>query len=183
MLHALARDDGITYAVRLICDEELGTAVRRGYASPSHWRISLALSWTALSHASTDSCIAPDTHPVQCNTGSSPQSVLWLVSYCRYSSIALDAILLSLIPDRGSTHLWNVGRQSFYTAVYPRRQLWTSYSPPWELEISQDTVKYSCANQVISKRSNCLSGLNLCLKKTREINMVSNPTTVKPFEA
>jgi hypothetical protein len=33
----------------------------------------------------------------------------------------------SLIPDDGgSTHLWNVGRQSFYTAVYPRRQLWTS---------------------------------------------------------
>jgi hypothetical protein len=28
----------------------------------------------------------------------------------------------------GSTHLWNVGRQSFYTAVYPRRQLWTSLS-------------------------------------------------------
>jgi hypothetical protein len=30
-----------------------------------------------------------------------------------------------LIPDDGgSTHLWNVGRQSFYTAVQPRRQLW-----------------------------------------------------------
>jgi len=43
-----------------------------------------------------------------------------------------------LIPDDGgSTHLWNVGRQSIYTAVQPRRQLWTSYSPPWELEISQ----------------------------------------------
>jgi hypothetical protein len=43
-----------------------------------------------------------------------------------------------LIPDDGgSTRLWNVGRQSFYTAVYPRRQLWTSYSTPWELEISQ----------------------------------------------
>jgi hypothetical protein len=29
-----------------------------------------------------------------------------------------------LIPDDGgSTHLWNVGRQSFYTAVYPRRCL------------------------------------------------------------
>jgi hypothetical protein len=27
----------------------------------------------------------------------------------------------------GSTHLWNVGRQSFYTAVHPRRQFWTSY--------------------------------------------------------
>jgi hypothetical protein len=38
--------------------------------------------------------------------------------------------------DGGSTHLWNVSRQSIYTAVQPRRQLWTSYSPPWELEIS-----------------------------------------------
>jgi hypothetical protein len=28
--------------------------------------------------------------------------------------------------DGGSTHLWNVGRQSFYTAVYPERQLWRS---------------------------------------------------------
>jgi hypothetical protein len=43
----------------------------------------------------------------------------------------------SLIPDDGgSTHLWNVGRQSFYMAVHPRRQFWTSYSLPWELEIS-----------------------------------------------
>jgi hypothetical protein len=34
---------------------------------------------------------------------------------------------LWLIPDdEGSTHLWNVGRQSFYTAVHPRRQFWTS---------------------------------------------------------
>jgi hypothetical protein len=28
--------------------------------------------------------------------------------------------------DGGSMHLWNVGRQSIYTAVQPRRQLWTS---------------------------------------------------------
>jgi hypothetical protein len=40
------------------------------------------------------------------------------------------------IIDGGSTHLWNVGRQSFYKAVHPKRQFWTSYSPPWELEIS-----------------------------------------------
>jgi hypothetical protein len=33
-------------------------------------------------------------------------------------------------------HPWNVGRQLFYTAMHPRRQFWTSYSPPWELEIS-----------------------------------------------
>jgi hypothetical protein len=33
-----------------------------------------------------------------------------------------------IIPDDGgSTHLWNVGRQSFYTAVQPRRQLWTRF--------------------------------------------------------
>jgi hypothetical protein len=28
--------------------------------------------------------------------------------------------------DGGSTHLWYVGRQLFYTAVHPRRQFWTS---------------------------------------------------------
>jgi hypothetical protein len=39
--------------------------------------------------------------------------------------------------DGGSMYLWNVGRQLFYTAVHPRRQFWTSYSAPWELEISQ----------------------------------------------
>jgi hypothetical protein len=37
---------------------------------------------------------------------------------------------------RGVYCLWKVGRQLFYTAVHPRRQFWTSYSPPWELEIS-----------------------------------------------
>jgi hypothetical protein len=30
-----------------------------------------------------------------------------------------------IVDDGGSTHLWNVGRQWIYTAVYPRRQLWT----------------------------------------------------------
>jgi hypothetical protein len=27
--------------------------------------------------------------------------------------------------DGGNTYLWNVGRQLFYTAVHPRRQIWT----------------------------------------------------------
>jgi hypothetical protein len=36
----------------------------------------------------------------------------------------------SLIPDDGgSTHLWNVGRQLFYTAVHRRRQFWTVFIP------------------------------------------------------
>jgi hypothetical protein len=44
---------------------------------------------------------------------------------CAGASILL--LLGLLIPDDGgSTHLWNVSRQSFYTAVQPRRQLWTS---------------------------------------------------------
>jgi hypothetical protein len=38
--------------------------------------------------------------------------------------------------DGGSTYFWNVGRRLFYTAVHPRIQIWTSYSPPWELETS-----------------------------------------------
>jgi hypothetical protein len=55
------------------------------------------------------------------------RAVFWVVLPCK------------MIPDDGgSTHLWKVGRQSFYTALQPRRQLWTSYSPPWELEISQE---------------------------------------------
>jgi hypothetical protein len=38
--------------------------------------------------------------------------------------------------DGGSKHLWNVGLlQRDYTALYPRR-LSSSYSPPWEPEIS-----------------------------------------------
>jgi hypothetical protein len=44
--------------------------------------------------------------------------------------------------DGGSTYLWNVGRQLFYTAVHPRRQFWTSYSPPWELEISHVKIMF-----------------------------------------
>jgi hypothetical protein len=40
---------------------------------------------------------------------------------------------------------WNVGRQLFYTAVHPRRQFWTSYSPPWELEISRRLL--SCSRE------------------------------------
>jgi hypothetical protein len=50
---------------------------------------------------------------------------------------------LSLIPDDGgSTYLWNVARQLFYTAVHPRRQFWTSYSPPWELGISHVEIMF-----------------------------------------
>jgi hypothetical protein len=54
----------------------------------------------------------------------------------QYAPLKRRSTIILIIRDVGSTHLWNVGRQSFYTAVHPRRQFWTSYSPPWELEIS-----------------------------------------------
>jgi hypothetical protein len=33
--------------------------------------------------------------------------------------------------DGGSTYLWNVGRQIFYTVVHPRKQIWTSKTYLW----------------------------------------------------
>jgi hypothetical protein len=78
--------------------------------------------------------------------------------YCRVKWLSTDVsdinpdpfVLGSLIPDDGgSTHLWNVGRQSFYTAVYPRRQLWTS-----ESEVS---VRHSNICQTACKAKSCLS--------------------------
>jgi hypothetical protein len=60
--------------------------------------------------------------------------VFWDI-YCRVKWLSTDVSEVRTAPiirdewvcgDGGSTHLWNVGRQSFYTAVYPRRQLWTS---------------------------------------------------------
>jgi hypothetical protein len=62
--------------------------------------------------------------------------------------------------DGGSTQLWNVGRQSFYTAVHPRRQFWTSYSPPWELEISL-TELYSLQLRLLLKKN--YFGVNLII--------------------
>jgi hypothetical protein len=45
--------------------------------------------------------------------------------------------------DGGSTYLLNVGRHSVNnTAVHPRR-FWVSYSPPWELEVSQESNSFT----------------------------------------
>jgi hypothetical protein len=63
-------------------------------------------------------------------------------------------------PDDGvSTYHWNVGRQLFYTAVYPRRQFWTSYSPPWELEISHTFLTH-CVRVSIQIRANIIFFMN-----------------------
>jgi hypothetical protein len=52
-----------------------------------------------------------------------------------------------IIPDDGgSTHLWNVGRQSFYTAVYPRTQLWTEKN-----EDCPQMLKHAVRNIVIKQ--------------------------------
>jgi hypothetical protein len=65
--------------------------------------------------------------------------------YCHVKWLSADVSAVrtaTIIRDE-----WTVGRQSFNTAVYPRRQFWTSYSPPWELEISHNFtlfVKVQC---------------------------------------
>jgi hypothetical protein len=64
-----------------------------------------------------------------------PRDRLFWMRVFVFSSVTIGKCRNSnFIPDDGgSTHLWNVGRQLFYTAVHPRRQFWTSYSPLWEL--------------------------------------------------
>jgi hypothetical protein len=54
---------------------------------------------------------------------------LWNFKFSRRRvwSSELSSGMYCIIPDDGgSTYLWNVGRQLFYTAVHPRRQFWTS---------------------------------------------------------
>jgi hypothetical protein len=65
--------------------------------------------------------------------------------------------------DGGSTYLWNVGRQSFYTAVHHGRQFWTPYSPPWELEISHQFICLMPRN-CLSKH---FTWLDFCKKKVK----------------
>jgi len=85
----------------------------------------------------------------------------------------------SLIPDDGgSTYLWNVGRQLFYTAVHPRRQFWTWIKQLQDSILSQDLVKavmnlwqetsWSAEHLSASQEKACSTDLaNLCLYITR----------------
>jgi hypothetical protein len=52
------------------------------------------------------------------------------------SAATVEAVVSHHPDDGGSKHLWNVGKlQTDYTAQHPRRQP-SSYSSPWEPEIS-----------------------------------------------
>jgi hypothetical protein len=52
----------------------------------------------------------------------------WGTHSLHFQVWAVQPFPISSFPDDGgSTHLWNVGRQLFYTAVHPRRQFWTFY--------------------------------------------------------
>jgi hypothetical protein len=75
--------------------------------------------------------------------------------------------------DGGSTHLWNVGRQSFYTAVYPRRQLWTSQS--------QCLYLLTIVNIESSEEAKDFSS-SLCVQSSSEAHPASYPMgTGGPF--
>jgi hypothetical protein len=46
-----------------------------------------------------------------------------------------------LLHHGGSTYLWNVGRQLFYTTVHPRRQIWTCTIFWWESPKERDHLE------------------------------------------
>jgi hypothetical protein len=59
----------------------------------------------------------------------------------------------------GCSGVLNNCRPLFYTAVHPRRQIWTSYSPPWELEISHQSLCATLNMFLISMRWDYVSEL------------------------
>jgi hypothetical protein len=116
----------------IVCDTAISTSVpcslRQDASLSLRWiRDPFAFLWLYAS-------------PLRTHLGLKSRFVFWDVLPCK---IIIDRRSRSTCclhhqgDDGGvSTYLWNVGRQLFYTAVHPRRQIRTSYSPPWELEIS-----------------------------------------------
>jgi hypothetical protein len=85
--------------------------------------------------------------------------VFWDVLPC--SQIDVDLCFRGVCcPDDGdSTHLWNVGQHLFdYMSIHPRR-LWTSYSLPWEPEISQ---RHLCLKVALLWWMDCTYVCSLC---------------------
>jgi hypothetical protein len=72
-----------------------------------------------------------------------------LVEVGRLFGKVRTASVMIEIDNRGSTHLQNNGPLlRHFTAPYPRKRS-SSYSPPWEPEISQFTSRIRCHNFVI----------------------------------
>jgi hypothetical protein len=75
-----------------------------------------------------------------------------LLGYGNYNVWGSRARLIPRPDNRGSKHLWNIGKLlPHYTAQHPRRQS-SSYSPPWEPEIwlrlhSQDSISTKRQNE------------------------------------
>jgi hypothetical protein len=66
--------------------------------------------------------------------------ILFIELYCHWCSELSSWMycrVKRLSTDVSEVRTASITRDEFYTAVHPRRQFWTSYSPPWELEISQ----------------------------------------------
>jgi hypothetical protein len=91
--------------------------------------------------------------------GSTPRQTGWLTVNC---NVTWTWARLTHRPDDGvSTHLWNVDRHpTKNTVVYPRR-LWASYSPPSELDISHNRIKYKQSARF------CFKKLFNCIRKSR----------------
>jgi hypothetical protein len=79
-----------------------------------------------------------------------------------------DVLPCKLIVDwrfRGTCCLHYPWWQLFYMAVHPRRQFWTSYLLPWELEISHEYIKFTKALK-ITKYSSKQSKIFTTLKNS-----------------
>jgi hypothetical protein len=55
--------------------------------------------------------------------------------------------------DGGSTHLWKVGWQLFYTAVHPRRQIWTSSESDGRVKRSSSRMQLSPMDEMSVKKA------------------------------
>jgi hypothetical protein len=108
----------------------------RLYTQQSYHGVIKYIFTQMLKHWKTSTCLGPMS-PSSGNTTELFRIVFWDVLPCK---ITVETIIPD---DGGSTYLWNVSRQLFYTAVHPRRQFWTSYSPPWEHEISHYWIMFA----------------------------------------
>jgi hypothetical protein len=107
-------------------------------------------------------------------------------------------VLGSQIPDDGgSTHLWNVGRQSFYTAVYPRRQLlniilaavrtwnltsWYSFIREEMERLLWNTKGHYCFRSILILSSPIRTGLTSGLFPSGFLHLTKEPFVTRTWE-
>jgi hypothetical protein len=101
--------------------------------------------------------------------GQKVQKTMWDFKFSR-RRVWCSELSSGMIRDGGgSTHLWNVGRQSFYTAVHLRRQFWTSKNDVYFFQ-SRSLAEPRLRNPALIQ---CLYRVSLIrINLTREISLM-----------